>query len=131
MYFFIKAKSPVFCQMTSTILGITTIRASNMALELTNEFDELQNIHSGVWQTLQSINTGMYICLNSNIFNTWLHRLIFVLKTALGLWLDCISSTFVGLICYSFIATSDETSSSKAGLAISQALVLTGMVNWI
>lgn len=56
--YFNTAKSPVFAQMTSTILGITTIRACKMKTQLTAEFDELQNIHSGVWQTLMSINTG-------------------------------------------------------------------------
>ncbi|KAL7032928.1 hypothetical protein ACKWTF_007429 [Chironomus riparius] len=52
------AKSPVFGQMTSTLSGISTIRASKMAEQLTSEFDKLQDVHSGVWQTLLSINTG-------------------------------------------------------------------------
>ena len=52
------AKSPVFGQMTSTLSGISTIRASKMAEKLTSEFDKLQDVHSGVWQILLSINTG-------------------------------------------------------------------------
>lgn len=52
------AKSPVFGQMTSTLSGISTIRASKMAEQLTFEFDKLQDVHSGVWQILLSINTG-------------------------------------------------------------------------
>ena len=52
------AKSPVFGQMTSTLSGISTIRASKMSEQLTSEFDHLQDVHSGVWQILLSINTG-------------------------------------------------------------------------
>lgn len=52
---------------------------------------------------------------------------------ALGLWLDFVSCTFVACVCYSSIATSQsehDFSSSTAGLAISQALILTGMVQY-
>jgi ATP-binding cassette subfamily C (CFTR/MRP) protein 4 len=55
--------------------------------------------------------------------------------TALGLWLDCVSCAFVASVCYSFIvmhqqseASEETTTSSNVGLAISQALILTGMV---
>ena len=44
--------------MTSTLSGISTIRASKMSDQLTSEFDKLQDVHSGVWQILLSINTG-------------------------------------------------------------------------
>jgi ATP-binding cassette, subfamily C (CFTR/MRP), member 4 len=50
---------------------------------------------------------------------------------ALGLWLDCVSCAFVGCVCFSFIIMSQEsTTSSNVGLAISQALILTGMVQY-
>jgi ATP-binding cassette subfamily C (CFTR/MRP) protein 4 len=50
---------------------------------------------------------------------------------ALGLWLDCVSCTFVASICFSFIMMSQEnTTSSNVGLAISQSLILTGMVQY-
>lgn len=52
------------------------------------------------------------------------------LITALGLWLDSVSCAFVACVCYSFIIMSQETSSSNVGLAISQALILTGMVQY-
>lgn len=58
-----------------------------------------------------------------------LNALLFIV--ALGLWLDCVSCTFVACVCYSFIVMSQEdTSSSNVGLAISQALILTGMVQY-
>lgn len=57
------------------------------------------------------------------------NALLFIV--ALGLWLDCVSCTFVACVCYSFIVMSQEdTSSSNVGLAISQALILTGMVQY-
>lgn len=53
------------------------------------------------------------------------------LIAALGLWLDCVSCAFVASICFSFIMMSENsTTSSNVGLAISQALILTGMVQY-
>lgn len=54
------------------------------------------------------------------------------LIAALGLWLDCVSCGFVACVCFSFVMmTQDGTSSSSnVGLAISQALILTGMVQY-
>lgn len=56
--FSIIAKSPVFSQMTATLTGISTIRASKAESRLALEFDCLQNVHSSVWQILMSVNTG-------------------------------------------------------------------------
>ena len=52
--------------------------------------------------------------------------------TALGLWLDSVSCIFVACVCYISINISqkDEASSSSIGLAISQSLILTGMVQY-
>ncbi|CRK99302.1 CLUMA_CG012571, isoform A [Clunio marinus] len=101
-------KSPVFSQMAATLKGISTIRACKASKRLTIEFDNLQNVHSSVWQILMSVNA------------------------ALGLWLDIVSCGFVACVCFSFIILSGEstTSSSSVGLAISQALILTGMVQY-
>jgi ATP-binding cassette, subfamily C (CFTR/MRP), member 4 len=53
------------------------------------------------------------------------------LIAALGLWLDTVSCGFVTFICFSFITMSQEsTTSSSVGLAISQSLILTGMVQY-
>lgn len=52
------------------------------------------------------------------------------LITALGLWLDTVSCAFVACVCFSFIIMSQDTSSSNVGLAISQSLILTGMVQY-
>lgn len=53
------AKSPVFSQMAATLTGISTIRACKASERLALEFDHLQDVHSAVWQTLMSVNTGV------------------------------------------------------------------------
>ncbi|CRK89767.1 CLUMA_CG003444, isoform A [Clunio marinus] len=102
------AKTPVFSHITSTLKGISTVRAFKAGQRLTIEFDDLQDVHSGVWQILMSVNA------------------------AFGLWLDIVSCGFVACICFSFIGLNEKTatSSSNVGLAISQALILTGMVQY-
>lgn len=47
--------------------------------KLANEFDNLQDVHSGVWQ----------LAITSN--------------TTCGLWLDCVSTAFVASVTFSFI----------------------------
>ena len=134
------AKSPIFSQMTATLTGISTIRATKAEERLILEFDDFQNVHSAVWQMLMSVNTGR-CCKAINNKKVWTYKasgsshflshnaLLFIV--ALGLWLDCVSCTFVACVCYSFIVMSQEdTSSSNVGLAISQALILTGMVQY-
>lgn len=185
------AKSPVFSQMGSTLIGISTIRACKANERLALEFDNLQNVHSSVWQTLMSINTGEcrkaindelermmkfpYRHISTTldkravekrrtevfpafmfdfylasflpsfvvIVVLWCCYVSFQLSllfsiTALGLWLDCVSCAFVASICFSFIVLNQQkseeseaaTTSSNVGLAISQALILTGMVQY-
>lgn len=53
-----------------------------------------------------------------------------VANTALGLWLDCISTAFIACVAFSFLLLNQETFSGNVGLAISQALILTGMVQY-
>lgn len=69
----------MFSHLTATINGLTTIRARNIQTKLINEFDELQNVHSAVWQLAMTANT------------------------ACGLWMDCVSTLFVASVTFSFI----------------------------
>lgn len=80
---FILAKSPVFSHLTATLLGISTIRSRDLQSHLAKEFDTLQDVHSGTWQLAVSANT------------------------ALGLWLDFVSTAFVACVTYSFIVLYD------------------------
>lgn len=135
--------------MSASLTGISTIRANKASARLMLEFDNLQNVHSGVWQLLMSINAGKSCkAINDKhgkfkprknnksfniffLFSPFMLRMCASMITALGLWLDCVSCTFVAVICYSFILMSQNgTTSSNVGLAISQALILTGMVQY-
>lgn len=73
-------RSPVFSYLTSTINGLTTIRTRNIRQKLIDEFDDLQDVHSSVWQ----------LAITSN--------------AACGLWLDFVSSAFVASVTFSFIS---------------------------
>ncbi|XP_062556045.1 ATP-binding cassette sub-family C member 4 isoform X2 [Armigeres subalbatus] len=99
-------RSPVFSHLAATLTGLSTIRANAAQQKITEEFDALQNVHSAVWQ--------LTMCSNA----------------ALGLWLDCISTAFVACVTFSFIVMNGETFSANVGLAISQAMILTGMVQY-
>lgn len=78
-------RSPIFSHLTATINGLATIRSRSIQNELVHEFDELQNVHSGVWQ----------LAVTSN--------------TACGLWMDCISTAFVASVTFSFIIFYEST----------------------
>lgn len=137
--------------MSATLTGISTIRACKASERLALEFDNLQNVHSSVWQTLMSVNTGVCCKAINGEHGRWsrkrhhergkkfqthffspafmLHVCV-CLIAALGLWLDCVSCAFVACVCFSFISMSQDSTSSNVGLAISQALILTGMVQY-
>lgn len=125
--------------MSATLTGISTIRASKASERLVSEFDNLQNVHSGVWQILMSVNAGESCkaindergkCEREKLIGNFSFLFYFVI-IALGLWLDFISCAFVACVCFSFIIMKQtSTTSSNVGLAISQALILTGMVQY-
>lgn len=81
-------RSPVFSHMSSSLAGLSTIRANNARERCVVEFDNLQDVHSSVWRLSVSSNT------------------------ALGVWLDCISTAFVAAVTFSFIALHQSKSQS-------------------
>ncbi|XP_055848459.1 ATP-binding cassette sub-family C member 4 [Episyrphus balteatus] len=99
-------RSPVFSHLSASLTGISTIRARGLQDVVAREFDNLQDVHSAVWQLTMSANT------------------------ALGLWLDCVSCCFLTTVAFSFIFLHNQTFSGNVGLAISQAMILTGMVQY-
>lgn len=99
-------RSPVFSHLSASLSGISTIRARGLQDVVTREFDNLQDVHSAVWQLTMASNT------------------------ALGLWLDCVSCCFLTTVAFSFIFLQNQTYSGNVGLAISQAMILTGMVQY-
>lgn len=77
-------RSPVFSHLSATLNGLSTIRANSAQEKLSLEFDELQDVHSGVWHLTMSSNE------------------------ALGLWLDCISAAFIACVAFSFIVLNES-----------------------
>lgn len=75
------AKSPLFSHVNSTLNGLPTIRSSGAGIEkmMIQQFDVLQDYHSGAWY------------------------LVLACGTAFGLALDIITCLFIACICFSFI----------------------------
>ena len=69
----------MFSHLSASLTGISTIRARGLQDVVAREFDNLQDVHSAVWQLTMSANT------------------------ALGLWLDCVSCCFLTTVAFSFI----------------------------
>ncbi|CAH0557993.1 unnamed protein product [Brassicogethes aeneus] len=99
-------KSPMFSHVNSSLNGLTTIRASQAQQALINEFDHHQDVHTSSW------------------------FLTITCVVSFGLWLDIICVIFVACVTYSFVflASTTEVNGSLVGLAISQSLILTGML---
>lgn len=101
-------KSPVFSHVNSSLNGITTIRSSNVEQLLIDEFDSHQDVHTSAWY------------------------LTIACVGAFGLWLDIIAVAFLACVTFTFaiLANYTEVNGSLVGLAISQSLVLNGMLQY-
>lgn len=99
------ARSPVFTHFGATLTGLSTVRAFDAQEILIKEFDALQDIHTATW--------FMFLATSS----------------AFGFFLDILSVGFVGFVTFSFLIIPGESGDS-VGLAITQVLVLTGLIQW-
>ena len=73
------ARSPVFSQLSTSLQGLTTIRAFSAQPLLHTEFDCQQDLHSSAWFAFISANR--WFCI----------------------WLDWLVVFFLGLVVYSFL----------------------------
>lgn len=92
--------------MAATLSGLSTVRAYKAETILSNEFDSHQDTHSACW--------FMYLAT----------------KTAFSLSLDIICFVFVSCIILYYMLFDTGVSGEKIGLAVTQALNLTGVVQW-
>lgn len=99
------ARSPVYSHLSASLNGLSTIRAFDAQTVLIHEFDDLQDAHSSVFYTMISISR------------------------AFGLWLDSICLIYIALVTLSFFVFGGENP-GNVGLAITQAIGMTGMVQW-
>ncbi|KAK9869554.1 hypothetical protein WA026_003307 [Henosepilachna vigintioctopunctata] len=102
------AKSPVFSYVSSSIDGLTTIRATKNENILARQFDDHQDVHSAAWY------------------------LTILCSASFGLWLDLICSLFVSVVIAGFVVLDQFTNiqGSFIGLGISQSLILVGMLQY-
>nr|CAH7729852.1 unnamed protein product [Callosobruchus chinensis] len=99
-------RSPVFSHLSASLLGLTTIRAFGAEDVLTKEFDSHQDLHSSAWFAFISTSR------------------------AFGYWLDIVCIIYITLVTFSFLLIGNEKFGGNVGLAITQAIGLTGMFQW-
>lgn len=100
------AKSPVFTHLAATLNGLSTIRAYNAQEILTQEFDHHQDAHTSCW----------YMLIMANL--------------AFGLSLDMMCFLLIFSIISYYMIFDNTASGDQIGLAITQALTLTGILQW-
>ncbi|CAK9815097.1 Probable multidrug resistance-associated protein lethal(2)03659 [Anthophora plagiata] len=99
-------RSPVFTHLNATLNGLTTIRAYCAQDILKTEFDKLQDVHTST--------VYMYM----------------VASTAFGFSLDIFCFVFTSLVTFSFLILQQSFSGGEVGLAITQVMAMTGMIQW-
>ncbi|XP_011185639.2 probable multidrug resistance-associated protein lethal(2)03659 [Zeugodacus cucurbitae] len=98
-------RSPIYSHLGASLSGLSTIRAFGAQKTLIKEFDNYQDLHS----------SGYYMSLTTS--------------RAFGYWLDCFCVVYIAVTALSFFVFSPKNG-GEVGLAITQAMGLTGMVQW-
>ncbi|XP_054726195.1 probable multidrug resistance-associated protein lethal(2)03659 [Anastrepha obliqua] len=98
-------RSPIYSHMAASLAGLPTIRAFGAQRVLIWEFDNYQDMHS----------SAFYLFISTS--------------RAFGYWLDCCCIAYIAIITLSFFLFPPENG-GDVGLAITQAMGMTGMVQW-
>lgn len=98
-------RSPVYSHLSASLMGLATIRSFGAQKILISEFDIHQDLHS----------SAFYLFISTN--------------RAFGFWLDCFCVAYVAIVTLSFFIFPPENG-GNVGLAITQAIGMTGMVQW-
>lgn len=96
----------MFTHLAATLNGLPTIRAFGAQEELTKEFDDQQDTHTAAW----------YMFITTS--------------TAFGFVLDIMNVSFFSCVVMYFLFVPGDTLGDQVGLAITQVMSLTGMVQW-
>ncbi|CAB3386319.1 Hypothetical predicted protein [Cloeon dipterum] len=99
-------RSPVFSHVNASIHGLTTIRAFKSQDILFEQFDNHQDVHSSAW----------YLFITTS--------------RSFGYTLDLICFLYIAVVTLSFLFIESDYAGGNVGLAITQALGLTGMFQW-
>ncbi|XP_016989332.1 probable multidrug resistance-associated protein lethal(2)03659 [Drosophila rhopaloa] len=98
-------RSPVYSHLAASLTGLSTIRAFGAQRVLESEFDNYQDMHS----------SAFYMFISTS--------------RAFGYWLDCFCVIYIAIITLSFFFF-PPANGGDVGLAITQAMGMTGMVQW-
>lgn len=101
----LSARSPIYSHLGASLNGLSTIRAFEAQTILVREFDSLQDLNS----------SAFYMFMTTS--------------RAFGFWLDVFSVIYIAIVTLSFFLMAD-VGGGNVGLAITQAMGLTGMVQW-
>ncbi|KAJ8963683.1 hypothetical protein NQ317_014996, partial [Molorchus minor] len=100
-------RAPLFTYISASFYGLPTIRSSKAQGMVAEEFDILQDRHTGAWY------------------------LFLVCSESFGFFLDVISTLFLTLVTLQFMFFNNDTNiSGYVGLVISSSLILTGMLQF-
>ncbi|XP_072300703.1 ATP-binding cassette sub-family C member 4-like isoform X3 [Eucyclogobius newberryi] len=99
-------RSPVFSHLSSSLQGLTTIRAFKVHQNFQQMFDDYQDLHSEAWFLF--LATSRWFAIR----------------------LDAICSIFVTITAFGCIYLRDGLDAGAVGLALSYAVTLTGMFQW-
>ncbi|KXJ70782.1 hypothetical protein RP20_CCG022511 [Aedes albopictus] len=98
------ARSPIYSHLSASLSGLSTIRAFGAEKVLVREFDGHQDLHS----------SSFYLFISTS--------------RAFGFYLDVFCVIYIAIVTLTFFINGD--SGGNVGLAITQALGMTGMVQW-
>uniref|UniRef100_A0A8C4ILC3 Multidrug resistance-associated protein 4 n=1 Tax=Dicentrarchus labrax TaxID=13489 RepID=A0A8C4ILC3_DICLA len=99
-------RSPVFSHLSSSLQGLSTIRAFKVQQRFQQLFDEYQDLHSEAWFLF--LTTSRWFAVR----------------------LDGICSVFVSITAFGCLYLRDGLEPGAVGLALSYAVTLTGMFQW-
>uniref|UniRef100_A0A3P9LA07 Multidrug resistance-associated protein 4 n=1 Tax=Oryzias latipes TaxID=8090 RepID=A0A3P9LA07_ORYLA len=99
-------RSPVFSHLSSTLQGLSTIRAFRVQERFQQMFDEYQDLHSEAWFLF--LTTSRWFAVR----------------------LDVICSVFVTITAFGCLYLKEGLKPGAVGLALTYAVTLTGMFQW-
>ncbi|KAL1513419.1 hypothetical protein ABEB36_002836 [Hypothenemus hampei] len=99
-------RSPIYSHLTTSLQGLTTIRAFGAQKILKDEFNHYQDAYSSAY--------FMFLAANRTF----------------GFWLDMHCVIFIAIVTLSFLVFDTESFGGNVGIAITQAMNLTGMFQW-
>ena len=100
------AKSPVFSHLSTSVYGLTTIRAFKAEQKFEYEFDQIQDVHTAAWFFI--------LCANR-----WV-----------GVVLDLVCTAYIITTTVLMTLSLETKTSSEAALAISQATLINLQFQW-